>query len=288
MERPYSLIELDEVDSTNNYLRRLDAPDSPRPLLVTAEYQTAGRGADTNSWESARGENLLFSLRVQPQALPARHMFAISETAALALVTALKGFLEGQGARGKEQEITSCPNNSPAPRPLPLAPCPLPLAPNQSFTIKWPNDIYYADSKVAGILIENDLQGAFVRHSTIGIGLNINQRRFLSDAPNPRSLADIVGHDLERRTVLERFMESFLHLLGQITDGNPDALSALHQRYKSRLFRFGQEHSYSDQGGTFRATLVDVEPSGHLVLRDTEGRLRRYAFKEVRFLINPL
>ena len=249
MERPYSLIALDEVDSTNNYLRRLDAPDSPCPLLVTAEYQTAGRGADTNRWESARGENLLFSLRVQPQALPARHMFAISEVAALALVTALTSISEAP------------------------------------FTIKWPNDIYYGDSKVAGILIENDLQGAFVRRSVVGIGININQRHFLSDAPNPRSLADIVGHDLERRTVLERFMEHFMRLFGQITDGAPDALSALHQHYKGHLYRIGEEHQYIDEKGPFRATLTDVEPGGHLILVDTAGNRRRYAFKEVKWII---
>ena len=249
MERPYSLIALDEVDSTNNYLRRLDAPDSPCPLLVTAEYQTAGRGADTNRWESARGENLLFSLHVQPQALPARHMFAISEVAALALVTALTSFSEAP------------------------------------FTIKWPNDIYYGDSKVAGILIENDLQGAFVRRSVVGIGINVNQRRFLSDAPNPRSLADIVGHDVERRIVLERFMESFLHFFGQITDGTPDALDALHRHYKGHLYRMGEEHKFIDDTGMFCATIVDVEQSGHLILQDTECDRRRYEFKQLKYII---
>ena len=165
---------------------------------------------------------------------------------------------------------------------MPLAPCPSPLAP---FSIKWPNDIYYGDSKVAGILIENDLQGARVLRSVIGIGINVDQRRFLSDAPNPRSLADIVGHDVERRAVLERFMERFVRLFGQITDGSPDALDALHCRYKSLLYRLGQEHGYSDKDGTFRATLTDVEPSGHLVLQDSNGTTRRYAFKEVKYII---
>ena len=138
---------------------------------------------------------------------------------------------------------------------------------------------------MAGILIENDLQGARVLRSVIGIGINVNQRRFLSDAPNPRSLADIVGHDVERHAVLERFMERFVRLFGQITDGSPDALDALHCRYKSLLYRLGQEHGYSDKDGTFRATLTDVEPSGHLVLQDSNGTTRRYAFKEVKYII---
>lgn len=287
------MIELDEVDSTNSYLRRLDAAEGCPMMLVTADYQSAGRGADTNRWESARGENLLLSLRVEPANLPISRMFALSEATALALAKALASFLEGQGAgegaRGKEQgageynlaQQSSCPLPL-APCPLPLAPCLLPLAP---FSIKWPNDIYYGDSKVAGILIENDLQGARVLRSVIGIGINVNQRRFLSDAPNPRSLADIVGHDVERHAVLERFMERFVRLFGQITDGNPDALDALHCRYKSLLYRLGQEHGYSDKDGTFRATLADVEPSGHLVLQDSNGTTRRYAFKEVKYII---
>ena len=305
------MIELDEVDSTNSYLRRLDAAEGCPMMLVTADYQSAGRGADTNRWESARGENLLLSLRVEPANLPISRMFALSEATALSLAKALTSFLEGQGAgegarskeqgagegaRGKEQgageynlaQQSSCPL-PPASCPLPLAPCPSPPAPCPSplapFSIKLPNDIYYGDSKVAGILIENDLQGARVLRSVIGIGINVNQRRFLSDAPNPRSLADIVGHDVERRAVLERFMERFVRLFGQITDGSPDALDALHCRYKSLLYRLGQEHGYSDKDGTFRATLTDVEPSGHLVLQDSNGTTRRYAFKEVKYII---
>lgn len=246
------MIELDEVDSTNNYLRHLETKDDHRMTLVTAEFQTAGRGAGTNHWESARGENLLLSLCIHPTNLPARRMFAISEATALAVADSLNTFL---------------PNGEYADKAL----------------VKWPNDIYYADCKVAGMLIENDLQGARVLRSTIGIGININQRRFLSDAPNPRSLADIVGHDVERQLVLKQFIDRFTHYFEQIENGQEDTLDTLHESYKSRLYRFGEEHTYSDKDGTFRAMLTDVEPSGHLILRDTQGILRRYAFKEVSF-----
>lgn len=260
LRRPFNarcrMLELDEIDSTNNFLRHLDTPDDYQMTLVTAEYQTAGRGADTNRWESAKGENLLLSLRVKPANLPVSRMFVLSETTALAISDVLGAFLSLTSPKG-----------------------------GRGVCIKWPNDIYYGDSKVAGILIENDLQGSRVQRSTIGIGINVNQRRFLSDAPNPRSLADIVGHDVERRLVLEQFMERFTHLFGQIEDGRPEALDALHENYKNHLYRFGEEHTYSDKDGTFRATLTDVEPSGHLILRDTNGSLRRYAFKEVKWEI---
>lgn len=244
----FRMIELDEVDSTNNFLRHLDMPEGQSMTLVTAEFQSAGRGADTNRWESEKGKNLLFSLRVRPSNLPARRMFAVSEVAALAVRDALNVFVPG-------------------------------------FRIKWPNDIYFEDSKVAGILIENDLQGAQIRNSTIGIGININQRHFLSDAPNPRSLADIVGHEVERRDVLEKFMESVTHYLQQVENGEEDALDALHEHYKEGLYRRDEEHKYVDEMGVFCAKLIDVEQSGHLILLDSEGKRRRYEFKEVKYII---
>ena len=136
------MIELDEVDSTNSYLRRLDAAEGCPMMLVTADYQSAGRGADTNRWESARGENLLLSLRVEPANLPISRMFALSEATALSLAKALTSFLEGQGAgegarskeqgagegaRGKEQGAGEYNLAQQSPCPSPLAPCPLPL-----------------------------------------------------------------------------------------------------------------------------------------------------------------
>lgn len=249
-------IKLDEVDSTNDFLRHLETPSDCSTTLVTAEFQTAGRGADRNHWESAKGENLLLSLRVMPASLPAARMFTISEITALAVKEALDTFIVH--IKWKSEKFSS-------------------------FSIKWPNDIYYGDDKVAGVLIENDLQGSKVLRSIIGIGINVNQRCFLSDAPNPCSLADIVGHDVERLLVLEEFMSRFKHYMQQIDDGSTDVLDALHHSYVRHLYRRDEEHSYSDALGTFRATLIDVEPTGHLILRDTEGTFRRYAFKEVRY-----
>ena len=261
-------IKLDEVDSTNNYLRHLDMPDDRRMMLVTAEYQTTGRGAGTNCWESAKGENLLFSLRVMPSALPPSRMFAISEAAALAVRESLPLPLQRRGERR---------NSGQFPPPLERK--------GETFSVKWPNDIYYEDCKVAGILIENDLQGSLVRSSVIGIGINVNQRRFLSDAPNPRSLADIVGHDVERRLVLEMFMECFTRYMQMLDEGSSETLDALHENYKKHLYRFGEGHKYADEMGVFCATLVDVEQSGHLILLDKEGNRRRYDFKEVKYII---
>lgn len=238
-------LELDEVDSTNNYLQRY-RPFREVPLtLATAEYQGAGRGAGTNRWESERGKNLLFSLMWLPSELPARNVFAISEMLALAICDALSDFAPG-------------------------------------FCIKWPNDIYHEDWKVVGTLIENDLQGKNVARSIMGTGINVNQTHFLSDAPNPRSLAQIVGEEIERRDVLQGVMYHFAHYRQMVERAEYEEL---HTLYKSRLYRWEEVHTYRDAQGEFRARITDVLPDGHLVLTDTEDNIRTYAFKEIEYKI---
>ncbi len=240
-------LALDTIDSTNSYARKCPLPPPECWLLVTAEYQHAGRGAGTNSWESAAGENLLLSLRLRPVSLEACRMFSLSEVLSLSLLDTLAAYAEG-------------------------------------FSIKWPNDLYHRDDKVAGMLIENSLAGSMVADSTLGLGLNVNQMRFESDAPNPVSLTQIVGQRLEREEVLRKLLTHFAQRMGQLEGG---AAEALHREYCANLYRREGYHPYADAEGAFRAAIEDVEPDGHLLLRDTEGRLRRYAFKEVHLPLPP-
>lgn len=267
----FRMIELDAVDSTNNFLRQLDLQGDSRTTLVTAEYQQSGRGAGTNRWESEPGANLLFSLRVLPKCLPAKRMFALSEAAAMAVWRSLDLTFQRM-KEGPDEGETKAKEVGEA-------------CGGEGFSVKWPNDVYFADSKVAGILIENDLQGLLVRSSVIGIGLNVNQRRFVSDAPNPRSLCQIVGHEVDRRAVLREFMTCFMHFMTVLDEGTDAALDTLHEHYKKHLFRWGEKHKFADGMGEFCATIVDVEPSGRLILMDEEGQRRRYEFKEVRHII---
>lgn len=239
------MFELDSIDSTNNFLRHYKAPSERRMVLATAEYQTAGRGSGSNTWESERGKNLLFSLLVHPRWVDAAEMFGLSEVAALAVKEAL-----GEYAGG--------------------------------FTVKWPNDIYYGHKKIAGLLIENVLEGHSVGQCVIGVGLNVNQSAFLSDAPNPISLSQILDHEVERRFVLEKVLEHFCHRYDQLEQ---EGREQIHADYLSCIYRRGEAHTYSDSQGLFQATLQDVELSGHLLLQDKEGRMRRYAFKEVQYII---
>ncbi len=237
-------IELSETGSTNTYARQHAAELTDRLCLITAEHQTAGRGA-TGGWQSLPGENLLFSLVYHPDELPATQVFRLSVAACVAICKALNEVHPG-------------------------------------FEIKWPNDIYHGDSKCVGILIENELQGKCVGTSVIGAGVNINQTSFLPDAPNPTSLALLTGCEVNRNSVLQSIVRHF-SLLAPMVQG--EAWKDVFADYRQLLYRRTGIHTFRDSEGNFEAEMAEVEPDGHLVLLDTQGKKRRYAFKEVQFVI---
>ena len=205
--------------------------------MVWADYQTAGRGQGTNTWESERGKNLTFSILLHPVDLPANRQFLLSMQVSLAICEALGEHIG-------------------------------------DLSIKWPNDIYWRNAKIAGILIENSLQGSVIRDSIVGVGLNVNQRQFMSDAPNPISLWQICEHETDREQLLKDILAALDRLLGQ----------EVRERYLSMLYRRKGFHPYVDKDGAFMAELEDVEDDGHLLLCDDSGGRRRYAFKEVTFI----
>lgn len=236
------LIRLEEVDSTNNYLRNYTPAEGEEATLCIAEFQHAGRGCGTNSWESERGKNLLFSLLIHPQEIAARDQFHISMSIALAVCDALTSFGIGD------------------------------------IRVKWPNDVYWRDKKICGILIENRLAGSFIRDSIIGIGLNVNQQQFLSDAPNPVSMRQILGHDVDREQVLRRIVDAFKF--------SPCMIDFTAMRYNAMLYRKGGGlFTFIDAEGEFQAEIMGVDNDGHLNLKRADGRLVQYAFKEVQFVI---
>lgn len=230
----WKITHISETDSTNRWLKEYGAGE----MVVTTDYQTAGRGCGSNTWESERGKNLLFSVMIHPMAMPAARQFHISMAFSLAICEALG------------QHIGDV-------------------------SIKWPNDIYWRNGKICGILIENTLQGAFVKDSIIGVGLNVNQRTFKSNAPNPVSLWQICEREFDREQLLGDILRCFEHYWGQ----------EVRQQYQSMLFRRKGFHPYVDKNGAFMAEIIDVGDGGHLLLRDDNGQKRRYAFKEVSFVI---
>ena len=271
------VLHLGETLSTNTFLATYTPLSPSEVTLATADYQTAGRGQTGNTWESERGKNLLFSLLVQPSALPSSHVFVLSEAIALSIREAVRSVLADHLSL--------------------LSPHPSP-----DVTVKWPNDIYVGDCKIAGILIENQFRGTRLDRCIIGCGVNVNQSSFAfaslppaaplpaseaacSEAvPTPTSLLRLTGHDIDRRLVLDAIVNAFIPRYEAIQGAAPAALAAIHADYLAALYRRQGFHPYRDARGLFHAEIADVEPTGHLILRDTQGLLRRYAFKEVAYV----
>lgn len=214
--------------------------------VILAQCQTAGRGQRGHRWESREGENLTFSLVLEPTFLPPSEQFLISECVALGVCDALSRY--GIEAR-----------------------------------IKWTNDIYVGDRKLAGILIEHKLQGSALARTVAGIGLNVNQQEFSRDLPNPVSMAQAAGREFDREQVLQTVATSLMVRYGQLRDGEAEKLQT---EYHRRLYRLGEEHWYAlPDGERFRGTIRGVEPTGALCIETDCGDERKFLFKEVEFLI---
>ncbi|MDR1403266.1 MAG: biotin--[acetyl-CoA-carboxylase] ligase [Tannerellaceae bacterium] len=236
------LIYLDETVSTNSYLRAYLAKEPlPEGSVVVAGYQTGGRGQTGNSWESAPGMNLLFSLVLYPERIPANRQFVISQIASLAVKETLDAYAN-------------------------------------DMSVKWPNDIYWQDKKICGILIENELTGTAIYRSIVGIGINLNQTLFKGNAPNPVSLALITGKIYDKQDVLDRFRRIFYAYYLLVLQ---EEYIQIKDIYMYALYRKEGYHPFSDPKGSFFARIRDIENTGRLLLQLESGEVRRYAFKEV-------
>ena len=247
---------LDSIDSTSTELRRrMSVEELSHGYCISADFQTAGHGQATNRWESEDSKNLLFSLLLRPTIIPAAEQFIITELVTLAIINVLQDAIR------------------------------------QQITIKWPNDIYVGDKKLCGILIENALCGPTIDTCIVGIGININQELFKSDAPNPISLKQLNGRDNDRKEILEEIYRNILNYYDYLADNwhNESIKQSLHYEYMNNLYRRTGYHNYSTpEGEHFSAEIEEIGPQGHLTLRLQSGELRTYAFKEVIFELNKL
>ena len=276
-----SILHLEEIDSTNTYVAK-NVAELESGVIVTTDCQTAGRGQRGNSWESEPGMNLTFTMLMRPEKFAAIRQFSLSEAVAVAIVDVI----------GEELEIFA--------------------------EIKWPNDIYWRDNKLAGILIEHAVMGSEIMHTIIGVGLNVNQIKFLSDAPNPISLRQIQikrGEKddtiIDRDTLLEKIGIRIKENILSLTDEK--ALQRMHDKYMRRLWRNNhQTYKFRDveSSRVYRGIVGEIEPTGHIciyelknpkraianddfgfndmapdILTDDNYICHRYAFKEVEWII---
>ena len=150
--------------------------------------------------------------------------------------------------------------------------------------VKWPNDIYVGDRKIAGILIEHSVAGMNIEHTIIGLGLNVNQREFVSNAPNPVSMWQLLGGETDVEQVLDRVVDAIMTRLDRVTD--EEWSTTQHTEYHDRLWRIGALHGYAlPDGTTFRGAIIGVDTDGFLTIVDPAAGPRRFAFKEVSFIL---
>ncbi|KAA6302004.1 MAG: Bifunctional ligase/repressor BirA [Candidatus Ordinivivax streblomastigis] len=246
-----NIIRVEQTDSTNLLLKRIASQQAlEEGTVVVASHQTAGRGQHGNQWESEKDKNLTFSLLLYPTSLPLSHHFLLSKLIALAVKDTL-------------EEYAATVN-----------------LPSQ-FSIKWPNDLYFGDRKIAGILIENEWIARQITQSIAGIGLNVNQKLFVSDAPNPISLHQIIHAETDLNRLLDSLLQRIYDWYNPLKSGEYQMIS---EAYHQSLYRKKGFYTYKDANGLFEAQIQSVADDGFLCLQTDRGEFRRYAFKEVAFV----
>jgi BirA family transcriptional regulator, biotin operon repressor / biotin---[acetyl-CoA-carboxylase] ligase len=242
------IFRYDSLDSTNTEtLKMIVEKDLPEYTVITAREQTSGRGQEDNTWESEPGMNLTFSMVLYPRFLDAGMQFRLSKVLALAVWKTVSDILL----------------QSPV-------------------TIKWPNDIYIGDRKVAGILIQNSILGQVLETSIAGIGLNVNQRIFRSGAPNPVSLSMASGKEYDLELVLDQLIANIERYYKLLKSGRYDEIDSL---YFDKLYRKNVMSNFRKDGEIIQARIKGLSEYGHLLLETTDGLIVEAEIKEIEFII---
>ena len=237
------IYHFDTVGSTNDVARDTQYRDGD---IVWADFQTAGRGQRGHTWESRAGENLTFSVVLEPHFLPIAEQFMLLEAVALAL----SDFFDEVGVGTK---------------------------------IKWTNDIYVGNRKAVGILIEHNYSGGKLSRTIVGIGINVNQTEFSADIPNPISLSLLTGEKYDRNALLEQFEKCLAVRYSQLKKGEWETLQS---DYHTALYRRDEKQLFALPDGTRNEGIIrGVKPTGDLIVEWGNGEKKSYLFKEIEFVV---
>jgi len=209
--------------------------------VVITQNQTAGKGLRCNFWESEKDKNLTFSILLYPKFIDIQYQFRLTFIITVAIITVLKKYLT-------------------------------------DIKIKWTNDIYVNDKKLCGILIENTVIGGQIGYSIIGIGLNINQITFMSNAPNPTSMKLLTNKDFDVETLFQEIKAAIIKHYSHCASVGFDDIRNI---YHAHLYRNNGFHLYKDKTEVFSAKIIKIEDTGMLILVDNEGKRREYGYGEV-------
>ena len=242
------IIRLQKVNSTNNYANsKLKVNELQDGSVFLAYEQSNGRGQMYNFWESEPGKNLTFSIVVFPYFLDIRRQFMLSKVVTLGIYMALFKYVD-------------------------------------DLRIKWPNDIYVGNKKLGGILIENSIMNSSIKSSVIGIGININQTVFLSNAPNPVSMKTLTNQHFDCELVLSEILSGIDFYYSLLKNGEEELID---KEFISVLYQLNEKHWFLAEQEIFEGEIIGVNEIGQLLIRKENGEILNFHFKEVEFLHRP-
>lgn len=234
----------DTLTSTNDFAVELIKSDQPpEGTVIMADFQTKGKGQRNAQWISEKGSNLTFSILLFPSFLKPENHFFLSMALSLGLIDMLHQYQIGAG-------------------------------------IKWPNDIFTVNGKIAGILIENAIQGDRIKYSVLGTGLNVNQEHFPEDIPNPTSMKIELKTHHDPGKVLKQSLESIEKWFIKLYDRNFDMIK---NRYEEHLMFRNQSRKFSAGREVFSGTIKGINETGQLLIDDGINNIRTFNFKEVEY-----
>ena len=238
------VIYLPQCDSTNRFAQELIYKNKAiEGTVVITDRQTHGQGQRGNSWEAEPGKNITLSVILKPNFITAKYQFNLNICVSLAVLDFASVFL---------------PTN---------------------LKLKWPNDLYYGNKKIGGILIQNSLSGQIIQHAVVGIGLNINQESFA--APGAISFNQITGQNYSLTFLTEQLLAFIEARYLQLKEGK---IAKLRFEYLQNLYRYQEEHRYQINEQVTTGTIIGVDESGRLCLQIGQT-VQYFNFKEIAFVI---
>ena len=237
------LIHLDEVASTNDLAREwLETGKAGHGAVFTTEFQKAGKGRDNAIWESDRGKNLLLTLILESESFRVESRVELNIIISLSLHDLLNRYYRGRTK------------------------------------IKWPNDIFVDEGKIAGILIENSIQGKNIRSSIIGIGININQEKF--EYENAVSMKLLDGQNHLKEEILFGLLDCIKH---RLSSWKPGISANLHEEYERNMYKLNEQSRFMKNNAPFTGVIRGMDESGRLIL-DKENQLHYFENREIQML----
>lgn len=240
------IIELSEIDSTNNYAMRLiDEGMAEHGMVVRADFQTKGKGQLANLWLAEESKNLLISAIIDTREFAIEKQFFLNAATCLSVA-----------------EMLMTNYNIP------------------HVSIKWPNDIYAGDKKIAGILIENSLRGSQWTNAVVGIGLNVNQAVF-SDLNRATSMFNQTQEKQKVKSVLKNLLKILNKHFLKI--GNNE--HALFEAFNQNLYKVNKEITFTKKNELYKGIVKGVNAFGELEV-EVAGKLKRYRHKEIELVLS--